>query len=201
MNKKSNKKIIIYIIFLIIFVSIVIGALALGKKIKENPKNEIDSKIEKSQSDKNYKIVSKYNANIKKNQDIKLRIENIIRGEEAEKALNNYNKKASYQVNIEKKDEEELLLVEYEIDFIDFDMSDIGANKDVSAKICQDENKEYIEYNNNIYSPLVEFINNDEFTKEKKTKGKFVTTIPKGCTDYKIKIGEKGEHEAYFDGI
>lgn len=94
-----------------------------------------------------------------------------------------------------------MLLVEYEIDFIDFDMSDIGANKDVSAKICQDENKEYIEYNNNIYSPLVEFINNDEFTKEKKTKGKFVTTIPKGCTDYKIKIGEKGEHEAYFDGI
>ena len=149
MNKKSNKKIIIYIICLIIFVSIVIGALALGRKFKENPKNEIDSKIEKSQSDKNYKIVSKYNANIKKNQDVKLRIENIIRGEEAEKALNNYNKKASYQVNIEKKDEEELLLVEYEIDFIDFDMSDIGANKDVSAKICQDENKEYIEYNNN----------------------------------------------------
>lgn len=201
MKRNINKKIIISIIFLIIFIILIVGIVVFRKNFKETQNNYIDSKIEKSQDNKNYKIISKYNANIKKSQDVKVRIEKIIRGEEAKEILNEYNKNTGYTVDIKKKDEEELLLVEYEIDFMDFDMSDIGANKDVSAKICQDENKEYIEYNNNIYSPLVEFINNDEFTKEKKTKGKFVTTIPKGCTDYKIKIGEKGEHEAYFDGI
>lgn len=201
MKRNINKKIIISIIFLIIFIILIVGIVVFIKNFKETQNNYIDSKIEKSQDNKNYKIISKYNANIKKSQDVKVRIEKIIRGEEAKEILNEYNKNTGYTVDIKKKDEEELLLVEYEIDFMDFDMSDIGTNKDVSAKICQDENKEYIEYNNNIYSPLVEFINNDEFTKEKKAKGKFISTIPEGCTDYKIKIGEKGEHEAYFDGI
>lgn len=197
-NKKFKKRLIsiIFLIFLIFL--IIIGVVCFRNKTKGEKNNEVNSKIE---NDKSYKVISKYNANIKKSQDVKVKLNQIFRGEKAEKILNNYNEKASYKVDIEKKAEEELLLVEYEIDFMDYDMSTIGTNKDVSVRICQDENKEYIEYNNNIYSPLVECLNNDEFTKEKKTKGKFVTIIPKGCTEYKIKIGEKGEHESYFEGI
>ena len=167
-------------------------------KTTENQNRKVNSKIEEKDD---YKIVSKYNPNIKEYQDVKIKIDKIVRGEEADNLLEKYNKNSSYKVDIQKKDEEELLLVEYEIDFMDFEMSKIGANKDVSVNICENEEKAYIEYNNNIYSPLVECINNDEFTNEKKAKGKFVTTIPKGCTDYKIKIGVEGQNVAYFDCI
>ena len=197
MKRKTRKKVITSLIILIIFIITIIGVLVIKNKTEKNQDNKVDSKLE---SNENYKIISKYNPNIKKSQDVKVKIDKILRGEDADIILNKYNNKASYAVDIQKKDEEESLLVEYDIDFMDFDMADIGASKDILAKLCQDDKKEYIEYNDNIYSPLIECINNDEFTNEKKVKGKFVTTIPKGCTDYKIKIGD-GEHVAYFEGM
>ena len=56
------------------------------------------------------------------------------------------------------------------------------------AKVCESEEKGYIEYNDKIYMPIVQCINNFEYTKERKVDGSFVVLIPKDLHDYKIRI-------------
>ena len=138
MKRKTKKKVITSLIILIIFIITIIGVLVIKNKTEKNQDNKVDSKLE---SNENYKIISKYNPNIKKSQDVKVKIDKILRGEDADIILNKYNNKASYAVDIQKKDEEESLLVEYDIDFMDFDMADIGASKDILATLCQDDKK------------------------------------------------------------
>lgn len=195
-DKKSKKIIAIFIILIILIIAI-IGIVFLKNEKKENVNSERNSGAVENEE---YKVISKYNSNVNDSQDVKIRINKMVRGDEAENILEKYNKNSDFPIDFQKGDDEDILFVEYEINFMNFDMDDIGTNKDVFAKICQNE-KEYIEYNSKIYSPIAECINNDEFTKDRKTKGNFVIAVPKGCTDYKIKIGENGKNVAYFDGI
>ena len=187
---KNKKRIEIPLILIIILLIIVVSITAIVLKLKTN-RNEEDE----------YKIVSKYNTVTKNYQDVKVRIANVIRGDMANELLERYNKSTKYAIKMDLKEDEELLVVEYEIDFMNFKMGEIGASKDIEANICHDKNNNYIRYNDKIYSPSIRYMNNLEFTTSKKTVGRFVATIPKGLTEYKIKLGIEDQNKSYFDGI
>ena len=88
----------------------------------------------------------------------------------------------------------------YTINFGNFQIGANGVSKDIEAKVCESEEKGYIEYNDKIYMPIVQCINNFEYTKERKVDGSFVVLIPKDLHDYKIRIGANGQKVAYFSG-
>lgn len=189
MNKSKKKIFIVSILVICLILGIIIFTVLNNKGTEKENNNE------------DYKIVSKYNPSIKACEDVKIKIDSIVRGKEANDILANYNKQTALPIEINIGEDEELLVVNYEINFDKFNIGKKGVSKDIEAKICQDEEKEYIEYNNKIYMPMVQCINNLEYTKENTTTGRFVTTIPKDVHDYKIKLGVNNEKTVYFDGI
>lgn len=183
-NKKRIRKLLVLILILaIVFIAVIFIRCGINKN-KED-----------------YKIVSKYNTVTKNYQDVKVKISKVIRGNDAQKLFDKYNNSTNYAIKMNLADEEELMIVEYKIDFMNFDMGEVGANKDIEASICIDEDNNYIKYNDKIYFSSVRYMNNLDFTKAKKDSGKFITNIPKGLTQYKIKIGIEGQNKYYFDGI
>ncbi len=185
----KNKKVLrVLIILIVIIVTAIVIGISINNKISKN-------------NETGYEIVSKYNTVTKDYQDVKVRISSIVRGNSANKILDEYNKSAEYEIKMNAKEDEELIVVDYEIDFMNFDMDKVGTNKDVQANICQDENNNYILYNDKVYTSSVRYMNGVDFTTSKNAKGRFIATIPKGLKEYKIKMGIENQKKFYFDGI
>lgn len=198
MKAKKKRNFLLIITILILIIGIILLCVFI-KKIKINKKDITNTS--NLENNNEYKIVSKYNANIKDYQDVKVRILEIKRGEEAKKDLQEYNEKhESYPIDIKVKEDEELAIIEYEINFMNFDMGTIGTIKDMQVLICQNEENGFINYNNKIYVPAVKSMNGIEFTSDNETTCKCITTLPIGCIDYKIKIGISDKNVAYFQG-
>ena len=153
-----------------------------------------------SNESEDYKVVSKYNPSTKNCEEIKVKIDDIIRGEKANNILEEYNRDSEFPINLQINDDQELIVVNYTINFGNFQIGANGVSKDIEAKVCESEEKGYIEYNDKIYMPIVQCINNFEYTKERKVDGSFVVLIPKDLHDYKIRIGANGQKVAYFSG-
>lgn len=198
MNKTVRKFLILLFLVICVILGIIIFNILNNNTEEKNNNNEAEMTIENKND---YQVVSKYNPSTKTCEDVKVKIDSIVRGEEADKILENYNKNTEFPVDIELGKDEEIIIVNYSIDFDKFNMGKNGSSKDLEVKICQNEEKGYIEYNEKIYSPMVQCINNLEYTKDNITSGKFVTTVPKDLHDYKIKIGVNDQKTFYFNGI
>lgn len=198
MNKRTKKLLVLLFLVILVVSGIIIFNILNNNSEQKNNNNETEI-ITENKND--YQVVSKYNPLTKNYEDVKVKIDNIVRGEDAKKILENYNKETEFPVEIEQEDDEEFIIVNYSIDFDKFSMGKNGVSKDIEAKICQNEQRGYIEYNGKIYSPMVQCMNNFEYTKDNIASGKFVTTIPKNFHDYKIKIGVNDQKLFYFDGV
>lgn len=196
MNKAKTKVLIIIFLIICLFLGIIIF-----KILDNNTENGKNSSIVKmSNESEDYKVVSKYNPSTKNCEEIKVKIDDIFRGEKANNILEEYNRDSEFPINLQINDDQELIVVNYTINFGNFQIGANGVSKDIEAKVCESEEKGYIEYNDKIYMPIVQCINNFEYTKERKVDGSFVVLIPKDLHDYKIRIGANGQKVAYFSG-
>ena len=141
MNKTVRKFLILLFLVICVILGIIIFNILNNNTEEKNNNNEAEMTIENKND---YQVVSKYNPSTKTCEDVKVKIDSIVRGEEADKILENYNKNTEFPVDIELGKDEEIIIVNYSIDFDKFNMGKNGSSKDLEVKICQNEEKGYI---------------------------------------------------------
>ncbi len=146
-------------------------------------------------------IASKYNTNTRSDQNVNVKVTNIIRGDEAKKMAQDYmNSDYSIYKYEEPEGYQEWVVIEYDVDFADtYVPGELGASPDVNADITGPDGKA-IKYNGITYINSVIEIGSRDYIKTKTGSGKILTQIPEGCTDYIIDFGTYDGTHAYFKG-
>ena len=146
-------------------------------------------------------IASKYNTETSSDQNVNVRVTNIIRGDEAKEMAKEY---MSRDYSIYKYEEPEAYLewvvIEYDVDFADtYVPGELGASPNVEADITGPDGSS-LEYNGITYITSTIEIGSRDYIKAKTGSGKILTQIPIGCTDYIIQFGRYNGTTAYFQG-
>lgn len=146
-------------------------------------------------------IASKYNTNTSSDQNVNVKVTNIIRGDEAKKMAQDYmNSDISIYKYEEPEAYQEWVVIEYDVDFADtYVPGELGASPNVDADITGPDGSA-IKYNGVTYINQVIEIGSRDYIKTKTGSGKLLTQIPVGCTDYIIEFGRYGGTKAYFQG-
>ena len=143
-------------------------------------------------------IASKYNTETSSDQNVNVRVTNIIRGDEAKEMAKEY---MSRDYSIYKYEEPEAYLewvvIEYDVDFADTYVP--GASPNVEADITGPDGSS-VKYNGITYITSTIEIGSRDYIKAKTGSGKILTQIPIGCTDYIIQFGRYNGTTAYFQG-
>ena len=146
-------------------------------------------------------IASKYNTETSSDQNVNVRVTNIIRGDEAKEMAKEY---MSRDYSIYKYEEPEAYLewavIEYDVDFADtYVPGELGASPNVEADITGPDGSS-VEYNGITYITSTIEIGSRDYIKTKTGSGKILTQLPIGCTDYIIQFGRYNGTTAYFQG-
>lgn len=146
-------------------------------------------------------IASKYNTETSSDQNVNVRVTNIIRGNEAKEMAKEY---MSRDYSIYKYEEPEAYLewvvIEYDVDFADtYVPGELGASPNVEADITGPDGSS-VKYNGITYITSTIEIGSRDYIKAKTGSGKILTQIPIGCTDYIIQFGRYNGTTAYFQG-
>lgn len=146
-------------------------------------------------------IASKYNTETSSDQNVNVRVTNIIRGDEAKEMAKEY---MSRDYSIYKYEEPEAYLewvvIEYDVDFADtYVPGELGASPNVEADITGPDGSS-VKYNGITYITSTIEIGSRDYIKAKTGSGKILTQIPIGCTDYIIQFGRYIGTTAYFQG-
>lgn len=146
-------------------------------------------------------IASKYNTKTSGDQNVNIRVTNVIRGEEAKKMAKEYMTSGSSIYKYEDpKAYQEWAVIEYDVDFGNtFEMSEIGASPNVNGDITGLDGTS-IKYNGITYISSVIEIGSRDYIKTKTGSGKLLTQLPIGCTDYLIQFGTYNGTNAYIRG-
>lgn len=146
-------------------------------------------------------IASKYNTNTKGDQNVNIRVTNVIRGEEAKKMAKDYMSSGSSIYKYEDPTAYlEWAVIEYDVDFGNtFQMGELGANPNVNGDITGLDGTS-IKYNGITYISSVIEIGSRDYIKTKTGSGKLLTQLPIGCTDYLIQFGTYNGTNAYIRG-
>ena len=146
-------------------------------------------------------IASKYNTETSSDQNVNVRVTNIIRGNEAKEMAKEY---MSRDYSIYKYEDPEAYLewavIEYDVDFADtYVPGELGASPNVEADITGPDGSS-VEYNGITYITSTIEIGSRDYIKTKTGSGKILTQLPIGCTDYIIQFGRYNGTTAYFQG-
>lgn len=146
-------------------------------------------------------IASKYNTETSSDQNVNVRVTNIIRGNEAKEMAKEY---MSRDYSIYKYEDPEAYLewvvIEYDVDFADtYVPGELGASPNVEADITGPDGSS-VKYNGITYITSTIEIGSRDYIKAKTGSGKILTQIPIGCTDYIIQFGRYNGTTAYFQG-
>lgn len=146
-------------------------------------------------------IASKYNTKTSGDQNVNIRVTNVIRGEEAKKMAKEYMTSGSSIYKYEDpKAYQEWAVIEYDVDFGNtFEMSELGASPNVNGDITGLDGTS-IKYNGITYISSVIEIGSRDYIKTKTGSGKLLTQLPIGCTDYLIQFGTYNGTTAYIRG-
>ena len=141
-------------------------------------------------------IASKYNTNTRSDQNVNVKVTNIIRGDEAKKMAQDYmNSDYSIYKYEEPEGYQEWVVIEYDVDFADtYVPGELGASPDVNADITGPDGKA-IKYNGITYINSVIEIGSRDYIKTKTGSGK--TTI----TNLLNRFYEIQKGEILLDGI
>ena len=145
-------------------------------------------------------IASKYSTESSKYENVNVKLTNVVRGEEAKKAVQEFVNKSSYYKYEEPKEGLEWVVIDYDLNFGDFTMSSLGENPRVTLSIKGSGNKTSVIYNGMSYTLFTTYIGTSDYVKEKNTSGKIAFQMPIGCTDYVMQFGEYNETNAFFKG-
>lgn len=145
-------------------------------------------------------IASKYSTESKEYEDVYVKVTNIVRGEEAKKAVQDYIKSKSYYKYEEPKEGLEWVVLDYDLDFANFKKSSLGANADVTASIRGIGDHSSVVYNGTTYILSSRYIGSSDYVKTQTTTGKIAFQMPIGCKDYIVQFGSYNNTNAYFKG-
>ena len=146
-------------------------------------------------------IASKYNTNTSSDQNVNVRVSNIIRGEEAKKMAQEYMN-SDYSIYKYEKPEayQEWVVIEYDVDFADtYVPGELGASPNVNGDVTGPDGSS-VKYNGITYINSVIEIGSRDYIQTKTGSGKLLTQLPVGCTDYIIEFGTYDGTKAYFKG-
>ncbi len=148
-----------------------------------------------------WSIASKYNTNTSGNQNVNVRITNVIRGDEAKKMAQDY---MSSDYSIYKYEEPEANLewavIEYDVDFADtYVPGELGASPNVEIDITGLDGRSIKDNGITYFTSVIE-IGSRDYIKTKTGSGKALTQLPQGFTDYIIQAGAYGGTIAYTRG-
>lgn len=140
------------------------------------------------------------------NRDVKISLTNVIRGDEAKKLADEFNSQHT-AVKISPLDSSllEYAVGEYSVTIPeDFPHDDIQPGIKIHSDIKGNDG-EGLTYDGVLYCTTPFDINSNEtedivLKPNKPEKGRFVFTIPKGCTNYLVEFGEFDGTKAYFKG-
>lgn len=167
------------------------------KSTRENPLNinqwGLASKYVSGMLSKKYSNTS--------NVDVPVRITNVTRGNDAKKIVTDWINSISYYKYEEPKAYTEWIVFDYDVD-----LSNISFDDDtVGTAIKINSNVEGLESGSIIYNDIryivstVDMSNTDYVKKPGVYHGKFASTIPVGCKDYLVKLGDSySGAESYF---
>ena len=145
-------------------------------------------------------IASKYSTESKEYEDVYIKVTNIVRGEEAKKAVQDYINGKSYYKYEEPKEGLEWVVLDYDLDFANFKKTSFGANADVTASIRGIGDHNSVVYNGTTYILSSRYIGSSDYVKTQTTTGKIAFQMPIGCKDYIVQFGSYNNTNAYFKG-
>ena len=144
-------------------------------------------------------ISSKYSTQSKSYDNVYVKVTNFTRGDEAKKIVQDFTNSSSFYKYQEPKEGLEWVVVEYDVDFSDYQMSSLGTNSDVTTSL-KGVGTGGVKYNGTSYILTTINIASRDYSKDKNQKGKVAFQMPKGCSDYVIEFGPYGKTLAYFKG-
>lgn len=145
--------------------------------------------------------LSKEYADIK-NIDVPVRVMKVTRGEEATKIVKDwFNNQKLYRYE-DPKAYTEWAVIDYQVDLskVSFDEKTIGTAINVDSSV-KGTNGGGIKYNGISYIVTTKDISNRDYVKEPGVYDcQFIVTLPQGCTDYLVKLGDSYNNgaESYF---
>lgn len=145
-------------------------------------------------------IASKYSTETSENEDIYVRVTNIVRGDEAKKAVQDYVNSSSFYKYEDPKEGLEWVVVDYDIDFADYTKPSIGANARVDVSLKGSGTRTSVVYNGMTYILTSTYIGSSDYVKTQTAKGKVAFQMPIGCKDYVMQFGASNGTNAYFKG-
>ena len=133
--------------------------------------------------------------------DVPVRVTKVTRGEEADKIVRDWCDKQTFYKYEEPKANTEWVVFDYEVDLSDltFDKGTIGTDTKISSAIKGLDGNS-VKYNDITYFLSTRDISDSEYkTKPGVYKCQFIVTLPEGCTDYLVKLGDSyNGAESYF---
>ena len=143
-------------------------------------------------------IASKYSTETKKYEDVYIKVTNIVRGEEAKKAVQDYVNSKTYLKYEEPKEGLEWVVLDYDLDFANYTKPSLGANADVTVSIRGVGNNSSVKYNGVTYILTSRYIGSSNYVKTQNAEGKIAFQMPIGCKDYIVQFGASNNTNAYF---
>lgn len=171
--------------------------------VQNNNATNLDVKTSKQSapiSKGEWGAASKYDAKTSDYKDAYVKVTKFVRGEDAVKLVKEYTDSSSYYKYTEPKEGMEYVVVEYEVDFSNFEIPSYGISLDLSPSAKgTTEGQSAIKYNGVNYYVTATSMNKD-YAKQAKATGKFAVQVPKGCTDYVVSFGSYGKTITYVKG-
>ena len=150
------------------------------------------------------KYVSKYLSSKYENQnyvDVPTRGTKVTRGTEAEKMVKEWFNNQRFYKYEDPKANTEWVVFDYQVDLngLTFDEGTIGTSIDIRSDV-DGLNGGSVKYNDITYILLTHDITDSEYVKNPGVyEGRFIVTLPIGCTDYLVKLGDSyNGAESYF---
>ena len=145
-------------------------------------------------------IASKYSTETGEDEDVYVKVTNIVRGDEAKKAVQAYVNSSSFYKYEEPKEGLEWVVVDYDLDYANYTKSSLGANARVSMSLKGTGDRTSVVYKGVTYILTSTYIGSSDYVKTQTATGKIAFQMPIGCTDYVMQFGEYDETNAFFKG-
>ena len=145
-------------------------------------------------------IASKYSTEAGEDEEVYVKVTNIVRGDEAKKAVQDYVNKSSFYTYQEPKEGLEWVVVDYDLDYANFTKSSIGEDARVTVSLKGSGTRTSVVYNGMTYILTSTYIGPSDYVKTQTATGKVAFQMPIGCTEYVMKFGSDDDNSAYFKG-
>ena len=142
-------------------------------------------------------IASKYSSG--EYVDIPVKVTNVTRGSEAVAKIKAYCDNSSVYKYTEPKEGMEWAVIDYTVDLTNLTALYSGKPAKISSKIRGTGDNSSIRYNGKTYI-LTTMDMSESYSKEDIANGSFAVSLPIGCTEYTIAMGEYSHTNAFFAG-